>query len=186
MTARRPHRIRPRSTTPPPDHAEAIVFGWRAHAAQEAWTAKVDVKASIVLALDGVVLAAIISGHNKDGVLAQLAGWRNLFHGIAAVLIFVALVLAGAVVRPALGSSREHKRHHTDHLIYFGHLRHWDGPALAARLRGCTPHDETEQLGEQLVAMSRRNWWKHRFLQYALYFTGASALFLAGATLWPH
>ncbi len=56
----------------PLKHAEAIAFAWRVHGAQESWTAKVDIKASIVLALDGVVLAAVITGHNKGGVFSQL------------------------------------------------------------------------------------------------------------------
>ncbi|MCD2107451.1 DUF5706 domain-containing protein [Rhodococcus erythropolis] len=171
-----------------PIQSEAIDFGWRVHGAQEAWTAKVDVKASIVLALDGAVLAAIIGGHNEGGVFDQLVGWRNVLQGVAAGLIIIGLILAGLVVRPALGSSREHERDYQDHLIYFGHLRHWNGQAsaLATRLRAWSSDDENEQLAEQLLNMSRRNWWKHRLLQWALYISGVAALFLAVAVLWPY
>lgn len=169
-----------------PDRSRAIDFGWRVHAAQEAWTAKVDVKASIVLALDGALLAAIIGGHNNDGVFADLTGWRNVVHGISAILVFIALVLAAAAVIPLLGRSSSHERDHAQHLIYFGHLRHWDPNSLAVRLQGLTQTAETEQLATQLVAMSKRNWRKHRFLQFAICLTATSVLLLALAALWPH
>ena len=183
-----PHPVPALPPPAPQANTEAIAFGWRAHAAQEAWTAKVDVKASIVLALDGAVLAAIIGGHNKDGVFDELIGWRNVLQGIAAGFVIVGLVLAGLVVRPSMGSSRAHKAHYRDHLIYFGHLRHWKGRTtdLAARLRAWTSEDETEQLSEQLFNMSQRNWWKHRLLQFALYASGTAALCLSLAVLWPH
>jgi hypothetical protein len=190
MTPSRTGRsLRSRPTTPPaptpPDYANAIAFGWRAHQAQEAWTAKVDVKANIVLALDGAVLVAIVAGHNKDGMLTNLSGWRDLIHVGAAVLLLCALGLAGLVVRPALGPRRIHRRQHRDHVIYFGHLRHWDPQQLAIKLRTLTPTEETDQIAQQLIAMSKRNWWKHRFLQWSLYATAVAALLLAVATLWP-
>ncbi|WAL46564.1 Pycsar system effector family protein [Rhodococcus pyridinivorans] len=168
--------------------ATVIEFGWRTHSAQEAWTAKVDTKASIVLALDGVVLAAIIGGHNEGGVLDQLYGWRNVLQGAAAVLVVLALIVAGLVVRPALGSSREHKRDFRDNLIYFGHLRHWHGQTgeLADRLRAGSSGDQIEQLAAQLINMARRNWWKHQLLQVALYVSGAAAVCLTLAVLWPY
>ncbi|MGY2031339.1 Pycsar system effector family protein [Nocardia gipuzkoensis] len=185
MINRPHHTLRPTVTASAPDHTNAITFGWRVHQAQEAWTAKVDVKASIVLALDGAVLVAIIAGHNKDGVLTELTGWRSLIEVLAAISILVALVLAGLVVRPALGPSRQHRAQHSAHIIYFGHLRHWDPPQLATRLRSLTPDEETDQLAQQVVSMSQRNWWKHRLLQWALYTTALAALLLAVATLWP-
>ncbi|NKR46521.1 hypothetical protein GS506_17705 [Rhodococcus hoagii] len=155
------------------------------HQAQESWTAKIDVKASIVLALDGAVLVAIISGHGPDGALSSLAGWRDLALGTATLLILIALLLAVLVVRPALGSSRTHRTQHRDHVIYFGHLRHWDSQHLATRLRTLTPTEQAGQIALQLVAMSKRNWWKHRLLQWSLYTTAAAATLLAIATLWP-
>ncbi|MGW5518677.1 Pycsar system effector family protein [Nocardia africana] len=181
----RPPRLDSGNPVLVPDEKNAITFGWRVHQAQESWTAKVDVKASIVLALDGAILVAVIAGHNKDGVLAALSGWRDLMQIVASGIVLCALLLAGLVVRPALGPSRKHQVEYHDHVIYFGHLRHWDSQQLAAKLRAMTTHEETEQLANQVIAMSKRNWWKHRFLQWALYFTAVAALLLAIATLWP-
>lgn len=174
------------SASPPAnaDYTNAIAFGWRVHQSQEAWTAKVDVKASIVLALAGAVLVAIVAGNNKDGVLTTLTGWRDIVLTISVALIFVALALAGAAVYPKLGPVKDHKTRHHDHTIYFGHLRHWDASQLATKLRTMTPAEETEQLALQMKAMSEGNWRKHRCLQGALVAAAAAAMLLAIATLW--
>src|SRR6516165_557165 len=65
----------------PPDGSDnnaqrGIEFGWRVHSAQESWTAKVDGKASLLLALQGGALFGIATGHQKDGFLAKLTGWH--------------------------------------------------------------------------------------------------------------
>lgn len=180
------------STAPPPaaaaapaDYTAAIAFGWRVHQSQEAWTAKVDVKASIVLALTGAVLVAIVAGNNKDGVLTTLTGWRDIVLTASVALIFIALTLAGAAVYPLLGRVKDHKARHLDHTIYFGHLRHWDPSQLAAKLQALSPAEETKQLALQMKMMSEGNWRKHRCLQGALVAAGAAAILLAIATLWP-
>lgn len=172
----------PGSTSQPGD---ALELGWRVHQAQEAWTAKVDVKASIVLALNGAVLAATVSGSNNDSVLSTLTGWREVALRCAIVLVLLGILFAGFVVRPALGPVKVHHANHQDHFIYFGHLRHWNAQQLAARLRILTPHEQCDQVALQLVAMSKRNWWKHRLLQWSLYATILSAVLIAIATAWP-
>ncbi|WP_372454398.1 Pycsar system effector family protein [Rhodococcus qingshengii] len=100
----------------------------------------------------------------------------------------VRILVRPALPRPSLGLSREHKKDYRDHLIYFGHLRHWNSQtsALAARFRAWSSDDENEQLAEHLLNMSRPNWWKHRLLQWTLYVSGGAALFLALAVLWRY
>ncbi|UGT53955.1 Pycsar system effector family protein [Nocardia asteroides] len=175
------------AAAPPPaaDFTTAIAFGWRVHQSQEAWTAKVDVKASIVLALTGAVLVAIVAGNNKDGVLTTLTGWRDIVLMLSVVLIFIALTLAGAAVYPILGRVKDHKARHLDNTIYFGHLRHWDPLQLAAKLHVMSPAEEAKQLAVQMKVMSEGNWRKHRCLQGALVAAAAAAILLAIATLWP-
>ncbi|MGW5311209.1 Pycsar system effector family protein [Nocardia thailandica] len=166
--------------------SDAVGFGWRVHQSQEAWTGKVDVKASIVLALVGAVLVAVVAGQNKDGVLTTLTGWRDVAVGVAVVLVLGSLGLAGGAVFPILGSPAQHRDQISANTIYFGHLRHWDVAQLTAKLRATTQLEETEQLARQIQVMSRGNWRKHRLLQGALLCAGVAVLLLAVATLWPH
>ncbi|MFE7717844.1 Pycsar system effector family protein [Nocardia rhizosphaerihabitans] len=175
----------PATASPPADHADAINFGWRVHQSQEAWTAKVDVKASIVLALVGAVLVAIVAGQNKDGVLTTLTGWRDYAVGAAVVMVLVALGFAGGAVFPLLGSGAKHEAQFRTNLIYFGHLRHWDTQELARKLQTMTQAEEIEQLAQQVKVMSEGNWRKHKHLRRALVCAAIAVVLLAVATLWP-
>lgn len=151
------------------DNAQPIDFAWHAHAAQEAWTAKVDGKAAILLALEVGLIAAVISGLAPDGALTALSAVGAVTVRIGALLIAVAAVLAAIAVFPQLGSPVGHAREYRSNLIYFGHLRHWpDGPHLTDGLRSLTDDDILSQLAQQLRQMSRRNWRKHRFLQASI------------------
>lgn len=166
------------------DHARE--WGWRVHSAQEAWTAKVDVKASILLALEGAILVALVAATASGGAFASLRGWREVFVLIGALSEVFAIVSAGAVVLPLLGSPTGHKRDHRDNLIYFGHLRHWSSSDdLAARMIHMSPNEEIGHLARQLIQMSTRNWIKHRFLQVSVITGFCGALLVLGAAVWP-
>jgi len=165
--------------------ARAVDFGWKVHAAQEAWTAKVDTKAAIFFTLQTALLAALIAAHARDRLLGQLTGWRHVLGDISIGLSGLAVLVAGAAVVPLLGRSATHRRDHRDHLIYFGHLRHWDADDLAARLKKLTIEDELQQLSRQLVELSRRNWAKHRRLQAALTLAVTAAACVTLALMWP-
>jgi hypothetical protein len=146
---------------------------WRAHAAQESWAAKVDTKASIFLAVDGVVLSAILTARSQSGnVFATLDGWRGAILTAALVLCGVAGVLATVVVFPILGGRRSSNAGRDRGMIYFGDLRRRQAGELAHQLAGLTFEDQFGQVSRQLVAMARTTWIKHRLLQVAL----ASAL----------
>ncbi len=162
-------RTPPPAVTPvDPPSRRGIEMAWRTHGAQEAWTAKVDIKASIVLALATAVLVGVVAGTTKDAAFYSLVGWRHVLLIAAVVADMVAVVLSAVAIWPRLGRSKEHRREHPKHLIYFGHLRHWSSEGLAARLKTVSDDDEREVLAEQLIRMSERNWWKHVALQYAL------------------
>jgi hypothetical protein len=120
----------PDGPTVPDPNQHAIEFAWRAHAAQEAWTAKVDAKASLLLALEGGLLVAALAGHTKDGPLAGLHGGRNAAQGIGMCLLLLAIGMAAGAVIPMLGRVREHRASHESNTIYFGHVRHWDPPCM--------------------------------------------------------
>jgi hypothetical protein len=165
--------------------ARAAEFGWRVHAAQEAWTAKVDTKAAIFFTLQTALLAALINEHARNRMLGQLVGWRHAVADVSIGLSSIAVLVAGAAVFPLLGRSAAHRHGRRDNLIYFGHLRHWDPDDLAVRLQKLTTEDELQQLGRQLVELSRRNWKKHRRLQAAMALAVAAAACVTLALMWP-
>lgn len=175
MRSRQPGRL---------DHVRE--FGWRVHSAQEAWTAKVDVKASILLALESAILVAIVAGKAKDGSLASLRGWREVFLLLGTISELFGIVFAGAVVLPLLGGPVKHKHDHRDNLIYFGHLRHWSsGEDLTSRMMRLTVNEEVGHLARQLIEMSTRNWKKHRFLQVSVLNGFCGLILVVCAAIWP-
>jgi hypothetical protein len=159
-------------------------FGWRVHDAQEKWTAKLDSKAGLYLATQTAVLVAVFAAWPDSKPLGRLSGANQAVALVGTGVSVLAVLLAGCAVIPMLGFFRGHKAKHRDHLIYFGHLRHWqDHAALSGRLRELTPADELDQLSMQLIAVAKRNWRKHVFL-FAAMTTGASgALATLGAYL---
>lgn len=145
-----------------------IDFAWRVHSAQETWTAKVDGKAAILFTIELVLLAALIAAHGHGKIIGRMHHDPRLMAEIGTVLAFVSTFLVGGAVIPRLGSTAQHKVQRFDHLIYFGHLRHWEPKDLQGRLEKLTSADELEQLSRQLVEMSKLNWAKHRWLQAAM------------------
>ena len=151
-----------------PGHTEAIDFAWRAHNAQEAWTARVDTKASILLALEGGSLFAILSANNQAGALRSLDGLPQVLEIIGATVVFLSVFASAAAVFPMLGSVSQHKRDHINNAVYFGHVRHWHADDLGRYLMARDSVDSIATLSTQLVAMSKRNWAKHRLVQASL------------------
>jgi hypothetical protein len=98
----------------------------------------------------------------------------------------IAVILAAAAVIPMLGRTRIHRAERTQHAIYFGHLRHWTPEQLKPWLVHMTPEQELEQLNRQLIALSRRNWRKHRNLQLAMVAALLGAATIGIAVLLPH
>lgn len=146
----------------------SVDLAWRTHNAQEAWTQKVDVKASVLLALEGGAIFAALTANSGTGLLARATGPIRLLELIGVVALVFAVGVAVWALLPQLGSSREHKATHQHHTIYFGHLRHWDADQLAERLRVAGHDDPFPMLARQLVEMSTRNWFKHRTIQLSL------------------
>jgi hypothetical protein len=172
----------------PPDGSDnnaqrGIEFGWRVHSAQESWTAKVDGKASLLLALQGGALLAIAAGHQKDGFLAKLTGWHLAVIVAASLGLVIGIVSTIAAVIPQLGSAKKHRSEYSRHLVYFGHLRHWEPYELSAELAKVTGADELRMLGFQLQRMSEINWRKHQLLRIGLILTAFAITATAVAVL---
>jgi hypothetical protein len=157
----------------------ATEFAWRTHDAVGNWTARVDTKASIALAIEAAVLGFVVTLATGDGELADSSGWTSalLLGGVCVLLLSVALSIL--VVFPQL-RGRKSRREHAQNFVYFGHLRHWNPTDLEARL-AATPV-RLAQLSRQLVHMSRIAWRKHVWLQWSLSLLMAGLL-LVGAAL---
>jgi hypothetical protein len=161
----------------------AAEFAWRAHGAITDWTAKVDVKASIMLTLEIAGVGALVTLSQPHGLLGHLTTGALWLYRVGIVVIAAAIVLAGGVVFPRLGSHSA-KKDPTDGLIYFGHLRAYEPAALKDRLERLTPHEELDQLSHQLVQTSRIAWLKHRWLQGSVLAALLGAVIVTLARLW--
>jgi hypothetical protein len=152
----------------PSNSTGAASFAWQVHQAQEALTSKVDTKGSILLALEGGALFAALSASGKDGALAQLDGWRHAAEIAGLTALILSMVAASVAVFPMLGSVRRQHAQHRTHVVYFGHLRHWEAADLQRRLRELRPEEQLESLADQLVQMGKLNWAKYRLIQASL------------------
>jgi len=155
-------------------------FAWKVHEALDSWTAKVDTKASIALAIEAAIAGFVITLSTSHGRLGGLHGFHaDLEHG--GLLLLAASVLASlATVMPQLGR-RKAKRDWSSNIIYFGHLRRWDPADLAANLS--SGNTTTDQLARQLVEMSKICWRKHAWLQWSLFALLVSSVLLLWAGL---
>lgn len=158
---------------------ESVDFAWRVHDALNEWTARVDVKASIVLALESGVLALITVLSKKHGPLGRLSDLSLLLYRFGLFALSVAAVLSALVVTPRL-RRRQTRREWRDGLVFFGHLRHWDASKLSERLTS-VDSERLKQLSAQLVAMSKIAWHKHALLQFSMAFllVGSGLMFVA-------
>jgi len=160
-----------------------VAFGWHVHRAQESWANKADVKASIVLALEGGALFATISADAAGGILSGLSHWRHIavLTGIAGV--FLAIMAAVVSVYPRLprGIPEDSTRHL--YMIYFGHVGQWNPSDLTARLKTLTVDEELDALGKQLVEISRSNYSKLRWLQASLILASLGMLTILAASI---
>lgn len=170
-------------SSPPPTDAPSHGgddFAWKVHEALDSWTAKVDTKASIALAIEAAIAGFVITLSTNGGRLSGLRGYRADLDHLGLVLLAVSVIASLAVVMPQL-SRRKAKRNWSTNMIYFGHLRRWDPDALATALSSELP--TTTQLARQLVEMSKIAWHKHAWLQWSLasLFVASILLVIAGA-----
>jgi hypothetical protein len=154
-----------------PDRA-SVEFAWRVHTAMESWTAKADVKASILLAFEGGMAVLIVT--SRDLVLGYRERWPAVVAAVTLGLLTLAIIAAAMVVMPTMGSARRHRAASREQWVFFGHLRHWSPTDLASRIGRLSRTDELDNLAGQLVRMSQINWRKHRLLQSSVVLTVAA------------
>jgi hypothetical protein len=154
----------------PPKNPRGGDFAWRVHEAQQAWTASVDIKASIVLVVEVAVAGAagkslLVSG----GVLHDAHGLHLAVAITAVVLLSFAVGSALWVVFPRL-ERRGGGRNVEPGLIYFGHLRHRSVDDIEAALANLDEDGERHEIARQLRVTAQVAWKKHAWLQKSLAF----------------
>jgi hypothetical protein len=147
--------------------ATAAEFAWRTHNATTDWTAKVDAKASIVLALESAIVAAVITFSGRDRPLSALRGWPLGAYRLGMLSLAIAVVFAGLVVLPQL-DRRNARTKWRSGVIYFGHLRRWQPTDLAEHLLALPARKQLDALSHQLVITSKIAWVKHSRLQWSM------------------
>jgi hypothetical protein len=155
---------------------DRVGFAWKVHDALDAWTNKVDSKASIVLAVETGVLA-LVATFAKEGPLASLHGGSVLLFRSGIFVIVSAIVMSGAAVFPQL-RGRKTKSEWTKNSIYFGHLRLWDRDKLALKLETQSEGMSLGELARQHVTMASITWRKHVFLQVSMWILPAGVFLL--------
>lgn len=156
-------------------------FAWRVHDAVGDWTARVDTKASIALAIETAAAGFVITLATGDGILAQTSGWSSGLLGVGSCLLVLSVAVAIGVVFPQL-RARKTKEESKENFIYFGHLRHWQPADLEKRLGAANPLGLT-QLSVQLVNMSKIAWRKHVTLQWSLALFLVAVMLVGGALI---
>lgn len=168
-------RLRPPAPRSP--DVDGVAFGWRVHEAIQGWTATVDIKASIVIAIEtavaGTAARELITRH---GELHGAIG-LHLFTAIAALATLTAAIGSGLwVVFPRLERTSIAQAA-PGGLIYFGHLRNRDTEDIAQALERLTADEERLQVARQLRVTGNVAWRKHAWLQASI------VLFALGAAL---
>ncbi|WP_348788454.1 Pycsar system effector family protein [Leifsonia sp. NPDC080035] len=140
------------------------------------WIARVDTKASILLALQGVGLGVVLTLSGKDGVFASLPHWWDVLAFVAGVLLLlVAIALAVLVIAPRVTAGRPSRRALHDY-IYFGHTRWWKPEDLSEALRDSA----VPVLSRQLIILGRIAWKKHLYAMFSTWLFLAAAVVLVG------
>lgn len=158
----------------PTTSADATEFAWRVHDSIGDWTARVDTKASIALAIEAAVLGFVVTLAIGDGALTEAKGWIAALVLAGTIALVISVTLSVLVVFPQLRGRRSRKEYQNN-FVYFGHLRHWRPVELQKRLAANPVR--LDQLSRQLVNMSKIVWRKHVWLQWSL------ALFIGGVLL---
>ncbi len=163
-------------------HDQVTEFAWRVHGAQASWANNADVKASILLALEGGALYAVISALGAGGILAR-SGSRlyPVFAAIGISALLLAIISAAIAVFPRLGQKDRGRagRGHGPQVIYFGALRRWNTTELVSYIAGLAEGEELDMLSQQLTEMARHNWAKHRWVQLSLILSLTGILIIA-------
>lgn len=157
--------------------AEAEARAWEVYRSHADWIGKVDTKASILLALQGVLLGVVVSMTDTGKPFSCLRAWWewSLFYAGLALLL-VAAVMSVLVIAPRVRIRRHQpNRKAMEDYTYFGHSRWWKPDALAEEMR----KPALSILARQVVVLGQVAWRKHLWAMWSVWITVISGLLFA-------
>lgn len=151
---------------------EAESRAWSVYQSNAEWIARADAKASILLALQGVLLGVVVALTEEDRPLSAIHTWYQW----ATVLIGVALLATGAIVSvmavaPRLRSRAKASVDASDYL-FFGNAQMLD-PAL---LEEALQQSPLPMLSRQIAISARISSVKHRLVHLSAWLLLAGGL----------
>jgi hypothetical protein len=158
--------------------ASSLDYAWKVHDAIGDWTARVEVKASVVLGLEGASIALIADGA-ADGVFKHLSTTATALLWTSLICLFGSTLVSIAAVFPQL-RRRASRSSWANGVIYFGHVRLWKPNDLAEQLTRLDDSGWMSIVAQQLVDSSKVAWRKHAFMQVSMALLLVSVLCGAG------
>lgn len=158
-------------------HRPASEGAWKIHDVNDSWIGRVDVKASIVLAVESAVLGLLIGLSTGAQKLASLRGARHWCDSAALGLLALSSLLSLIAVCPQLGRGGS-RSNEEDRLVFFGHVRKWEHEKLAAEFDQGRPNNL--DVARQIVSLAKVSWRKHVLLQWSIGVFVLGVIVLAG------
>jgi hypothetical protein len=148
---------------------------WRIYSSHAEWISRVDAKAAVMLALEGVTLGTVIALTDSGRPFSGLNWWgARVSFAFAVALLFIAIVTSVWAIVPRVRSKHQSRKAMED-FIYFGHTRYWKPEALQEEL--CQP--ALEVLSRQLVVLAHVAWKKHYLVKWSVWTYLASGVIFA-------
>lgn len=144
---------------------EAEDRAWRIYSSHVEWISRVDTKAAVMLALEGVTLGAVIALTDAGLPFSGLNSWgERVSFAFAIVLLFIAIFMSVWAIVPRVRSKQPSRKAMED-FIYFGHTRCWEADALQQVLR----QPALEVLSRQLIVLAHVAWRKHYLVKWSVW-----------------
>lgn len=157
------------------DELQAEQRAWEIYRSHAEWIARVDVKASVLLALQGVTLGFVIALTDGDGPLAAIKvwwGWPALT--LSVLLLLTAILFAVLVIAPRVRTKKPSRKAMTDY-TYFGHTRWWKPVDLEAELR----ESALPILSRQITILGEIAWRKHLWAMWSTWVFVAAGIVMS-------
>lgn len=145
---------------------DPVYTAWQIYLLVVDWIGKADSKAAFSLSIESAAVAGVIGFSRYGNLLSGIGGWRLVAFTAGLGGMGLAILLSVFAVLPRVGGGSAN-RVLPHQYVFFGHLRHWAPGELQEALAD-SDRSTLSSLAEQIVAVSRVAWYKHRLVQASL------------------